>query len=98
MLQYTYRFMSDRARHLCKIIIRVEVGERLPMAKAKALGQVDVEYPVVLVPSPSIPSTDARSRASGSSALVGTSRKGQMGRMARSALLREEGLGDRGGL
>ena len=27
MLQYTYKFMSDRAMHLCKIIIEVEVGE-----------------------------------------------------------------------
>ena len=68
------------------------------MAKAKAPGQAGVQSPVALVPSPSIPSTGARSRVSGSSALVGTSRKGQMGRMARSALLREEGLGDRVGL
>ena len=27
MIQYTYKFMSDRARHLCKINIRGEVGE-----------------------------------------------------------------------
>ena len=71
---------------------------RLATAKAKALGQVGVQAPVVFVPSPSIPSTDARPRASGSSALVGTSRKGQMGRMARFALPGEEGLGDMGGL
>ena len=68
------------------------------MAKAKVPGQAGVQALVVLVPSLSIPSTDVRSQASGSSALVGTSRKGQMGRMARSALLGEEGLGDRGGL
>ena len=68
------------------------------MAKAKAPGQAGVQALVVLVPSLSIPSTDARSQASGSSARVGTSRKGQMGRMAQSALLGEEGLGDRGGL
>jgi len=68
------------------------------MAKAKAPGQAGVEVLVALVPSLSIPSTYARSRASGSSAPVGTSRKAHMGRMARSALLGEEGLGDRGSL
>ena len=68
------------------------------MAKAKAPGQAGVQAPVALVPSPSIPSTDARSQASGSSAPVDTSRKGQMGRMVRSAHLGEEGLGDRVGL
>ena len=68
------------------------------MAKAKAPGQGGAQVPVVLVPSLSIPSTGARSRVSGSSALVGTSRKAHMGRMVRSALLHEEGLGDRGSL
>ena len=68
------------------------------MAKAKAPYLAGVSSPVALVPSLSIPSTDARSRASDSSAPVGTSRKAQMGRMARSSLLSEEGLGDRGGL
>ena len=66
------------------------------MAKAKARGLVGLASPVALVPSLSTPATVARSRASGSSAPVGTSRSVQMGRMVRSSLLREEGSVDRG--
>ena len=66
------------------------------MAKAKAMGLTGLESPVALVPFLSTQATDGRSRASGSSAPMGTSRKAQMGRMVQSALLREEGSGDRG--
>ena len=78
--------------------IRGEVGERLPMAKAKARGQAGLDTPAALVPELSTPSTDARSRPSGSSEPRGTSHKAQMGRMAGSVPLGEEVLGDRGAL
>ncbi len=65
------------------------------MAKAKAWGQAWVEPPAALVLALSTPSTGARSRASGSSAPMGTSHEAQTGRMARFVLLGEEGSGDR---
>ena len=68
------------------------------MAKAKARGQAGMETPVAFVPSRTTPSTDARSRPSGSSAPWGTSHAAQMGRMAGTVLLGEEGSGDRGAL
>ena len=68
------------------------------MAKAKARGQAGMETPLALVPSLSTPSTDARSRLSGSSAPRGTSRKAQMGRMEGSVPLGEEESGDKGAL
>lgn len=66
------------------------------MAKAKAMGLAGLESPVALVPSLSTQATDARSRASGSSEPMDTSRQAQMGHMVRSAPLREEGSGDMG--
>ena len=66
------------------------------MAKAKAQVLAGVEPRFALVPSFSTSSTDARSRASGSSATRGTFHRAQMGRMAGSVLLGEEGSGDRG--
>ena len=66
------------------------------MAKAKARGQVGATTQLALAPSLSTPSTDARSRALGSSVPMGTSHQAQMGRVVRPALLREEGSGDRG--
>ena len=68
------------------------------MAKAKAQDQAGMETPVALVPSLSTPSTDARSRPSGSSAPRGTSHTAQMGRMEGPVLLGEGGSGGRGAL
>ena len=68
------------------------------MAKARAWGQVEMEPPLALVPELSTPSTDVRSRLSGNSAPRGTSHMAQMGRMAGSVRLGEEGSGDRGAL
>ena len=66
------------------------------MAKAKARGRAGVESPIDFVLALSIPSTDARPRASDSSAPRGTSHKAQTGRTVGSVLLGEEGSGDRG--
>ena len=66
------------------------------MAKAKPRGLAGLVSPVAFVPALSTPTIVARSRASGSSAPMGTSHKAQMGRMVRSSLLHEAGSGDRG--
>lgn len=63
------------------------------IAKGSVLAAV--HNPIVLVPSPSTPSTDAHAQPSGSSEQGGTSHKAQAGRTAGTGPLDEEGSGDR---
>jgi hypothetical protein len=68
------------------------------MAKAKARGRAVVGPPVALVLAHSTPTTDARSRVSGSGAPKGTSHTARTDRVARLFLLGEEGSDDRADL
>ena len=63
---------------------------------AKGRDRAAVHDPIVLVPSLSTPSTDARAQVSGSSEQGDTSREARVGRTVGPGPLDEEGSGDRG--